>query len=118
MTIDEVKQAMGAMFRVGDLVKIKEFSRIAEEYGTGEILDYLREPEEEIDVPNGWNHEGMTPCCGKVFEVKEAYNGYYYLKGDCGVERFVWDECVLEDAYSPIDESKLIINMSFDSLFE
>ena len=79
-----------AKFEVGQLVRVKEYDTIVDEFDTYD----------GIDIPSGWN-ACMEELCGKEWVVQKIVREYenkvavYYLEGDD--RQWYVDECILEE---------------------
>lgn len=93
-----------ALFSVGDIIRIKSYETLVDEFGIN------------IDIPSVFVPE-MKEYCGKEFEIRERWrrtdNKYaYYLSGIL----YAWDECVLVPQ-EPLEEINVDnFEISFDSV--
>lgn len=102
-----------AMFRVGDMVKVKDLSVLRKEFGGDDTC---------IDTPCTFI-DAMFKYCGRVMEVVKVYSndvrGYFYYELNHG-DGWNFDECVLED-FLDDDEPQFdigLVSMGYESLFQ
>lgn len=81
-------------YKIGDVVRIKEWDTLVDEYGE----------DAEGDIMCGWIFfiKEMAPLCGKLVHITSVRDGFYWIKEDSG--EYNW----CDEMFLPVSEEMSI----------